>query len=110
MRPNRTRWLIGGGIAVTLLLAFGLSRVASSAPDGLERVAEDHGIDRDERPHAAAGSPLAEYSTAGVDDEGLSTGVAGGIGVAVTFVAATGVVALGSSVRRRRRRPGPAQP
>mgnify|MGYP001233298815 FL=1 len=41
-RAARTWWVLGLGIA--LLVAGVISRFASSAPDGLERVAEDHGI------------------------------------------------------------------
>ncbi len=41
-RAGRSWWLLGLGVA--LLIAGVVSRFASSAPDGLERVAEDHGI------------------------------------------------------------------
>ncbi|HEY7477966.1 MAG TPA: PDGLE domain-containing protein, partial [Actinomycetota bacterium] len=35
--------------------------------------------------HATAESPLAGYGVEGVDDDSLSTGLAGIIGVAITF-------------------------
>jgi hypothetical protein len=77
--------LIALGLLVSLLLAFAVSPFASSSPDGLEKVAADKAIDRDEQDHAFADGPLAGYSVERVDDERLSTGVAGVVGVAATF-------------------------
>lgn len=79
---------------MALVLAFGVSRYASSQPDGLERVAADHTIDSDEEAHALADGPFADYTTRGIDDSGLSTGIAGILGVAVTFGVAGGLVWL----------------
>lgn len=98
---GRTTGFLLAGLAVALVLAFGVSRWASSEPDGLERVAADRGIDRGEQPHALGEGPLADYGTAGIDDPGLSTGVAGVIGVAVTFAVAAGAVLMSRRVRRR---------
>ena len=99
------RWTIGllvaGGLLVALLLAFFVSPFASSAPDGLEKVAADKAVDRDERDHALAGGPLADYSVRGVHDARLSTGLAGVIGVAVTFAIGGGLFLV---VRRSGRR------
>jgi hypothetical protein len=73
-------WLIGLGAA--LLLAT-LSPLASGSPDGLERVAEDHGfID------TAQSSPfqiVADYVFPGVHNEALATILAGWVGVLVMF-------------------------
>ena len=107
-RPGRNggsrRWTIGllvaGGLLVALLLAFFVSPFASSSPDGLEKVAADKAIDRDERDHALAGGPLADYSVRGVNDARLSTGLAGVVGVAVTFAVGGGLFLV---VRRRDR-------
>jgi cobalt/nickel transport system permease protein len=90
-----------GGLAVALVLAAGVSRYASSQPDGLERVAEDRGLDTRERPHALADSPFADYSTTGVEDRGLSIGIAGALGVVVTFSLAAGAVGIVTIIRRR---------
>jgi cobalt/nickel transport protein len=100
---GRRRALVGGGfilggLVVALLLAFLVSGFASSAPDGLERVAEDKGFLETARDHAFADSPLADYSLRGVDNPRLSTGLAGVIGVLVTFAVGAGLAAL---VRRR---------
>lgn len=44
MRKVRTRWVLLGGLVVALLLAGVVSFFASTAPDGLNRVAEDQGF------------------------------------------------------------------
>ena len=80
--------LIAVGLVVSLLLAFFVSPLASSDPDGLEKVAADQALDRDEQGHPLADGPLADYSVKGVDDDRLRTGLAGIIGVAVTFAVA----------------------
>ena len=97
---RRTLTFLLCGLGVALVLAFAVSRFASSEPDGLERVAADNGIDADERDHALAEGPFADYSTAGVEDEGLATGVAGVVGVLATFVVAGGLAALAVRFRR----------
>ena len=84
-RRTGTAALIVGGLLLALGLAFFVSRYASSSPDGLNKVAIDHGFADGETEHATADSPLAGYGVEGVDDDGLSTGLAGIAGVAVTF-------------------------
>lgn len=79
------------GLAIALFLAFGVSRFASSSPDGLERVAADKSLDSNEAPHVMADGPFAGYETRGVTDPGTSTGVAGVVGVVATFVIAGGL-------------------
>ena len=92
---------VGTGLAVALLLAFVVSPQASSQPDGLEKVAIDNGFIDAADDHDLAGSPLADYGVEGVDDDRLSTGLAGVIGVVVTFAFGAGLFAL---VRRKSRR------
>lgn len=96
----RTAVFVAAGLVVAIALAAGVSHWASSEPDGLEKVAADHGLDADEAPSAVADGPLADYEVRGVDDPALATGVAGAIGVVVTFTLAGGMVLLA-----RRRRP-----
>lgn len=100
-RRSLTLFLVGG-LIVALGLAFFVSPLASSEPDGLNRVAVDQGFAEAEREHALAGSPLAGYAVKGVEDERLSTGLSGLIGVLVTFGA--GMVLFGALrvVRGRR--------
>ena len=76
--------LIIVGFAVSLALAGGVSYYASSHPDGLEKVAGDVGFLDSAEDSAAKDSPLAEYGVAGVENERLSGGLAGVIGVAST--------------------------
>ncbi|MER7487385.1 energy-coupling factor ABC transporter permease [Streptomyces sp. NPDC126497] len=96
-RSRRGVWITG--LVTSLVLAGFVSFYASADPDGLEKVAGDHGIDEKAREHAIAGSPLADYGVEDVDDARLSGGLAGVIGVGVTVVAGTGVF---WAVRRRR--------
>ncbi|MER7733258.1 energy-coupling factor ABC transporter permease [Streptomyces erythrochromogenes] len=86
------------GLVTALVLAGFVSFYASANPDGLEKVAADKGIDEKVEEHAAAGSPLADYSVKDVDDARLSGGLAGVIGVGLTVVAGTGIF---WAVRRR---------
>ncbi|MEU3930532.1 energy-coupling factor ABC transporter permease [Streptomyces sp. NPDC029044] len=94
---HRKVW--AAGLVASLVLAGFVSFYASANPDGLEKVAADHGIDEKAEDHAVADSPLADYGVKDVDDTRLSGGLAGVIGVGVTVVAGTGVF---WAVRRRR--------
>jgi cobalt/nickel transport system permease protein len=87
------------GLAVAAVLAFFVSPYADPNPDGLSNVAADKGIDASQLPSATDDSPFAGYAVKGVHDEGLSKGLSGLIGVAVTFAIGAGAVWL---VRRRR--------
>jgi cobalt/nickel transport protein len=103
----RLALFIGLGLAVALALAFFVSPEASSEPDGLNRVAFDEGFADQESAHATEDSPLAGYGVEGVDDDRLSTGLAGIIGVVVTFaVVGGGLLGLRQIARRR----SPAEP
>jgi cobalt/nickel transport protein len=104
------RFLLAFGL-VALLVAGALSYLGSGDPDGLDAVTQrgcevsssdeltGDCIARDADEHALAGGPLADYA---VDGDDRLTGVAGVVGVLVTFAAAGG---LFWSLRRR----GPAQ-
>jgi hypothetical protein len=86
------------GLAVTAILAAIVSGFASSAPDGLNKVAEDEGFIDQARDHDLSDSPVAGYEVQGVDNSRLSKGMAGLIGITVTFAVGTGLFLL---VRRR---------
>ena len=99
----RTKGFLLVGLLVALVLAGVASYYASNSPDGLNKVASDNGFDKAASDHAtkdsAAGdSPLAGYSTKGVDNERVSGGLAGVAGVGLTFLIAGAVVLV---VRRR---------
>ena len=91
-------------LLVSLLVAGVASYYASSHPDGLEYVAGKVGfIDRaDDSP--AARSPLADYSTKGVDNDRISGGIAGVAGSALVLVLAGGLFWV-----LRRRDPAPSR-
>lgn len=95
------------GLLVALVLAGVASYYASSDPDGLNKVAADQGFDSREKGHGLKDSPFAGYETTGVDDGRLSGGLAGVVGVGVTFLVVGGLV---YAVRRGQRRgtPDPA--
>ena len=88
---RRLRWFLGIGLVGALVVAGGLRGFAADEPDGLERVAIDEGFDEAAEDHALADSPLADYAVEGVEDERLSTGLAGLVGVAITLVVAGGL-------------------
>jgi len=81
----RTRWVVVGLLAVALLLAGVVSRFASSDPDGLTKVSQDHGFAHTEKSHGAL-----------FDGYGSASGV---VGVLVVLGIAGGVAYV---VRRRR--------
>ncbi|KNE83112.1 hypothetical protein ADZ36_07220 [Streptomyces fradiae] len=97
-RGPRTRLLWITGVLTALLLAGVVSYYASASPDGLEKVAADHGIDRKTEEHAAKDSPLADYQARDIVDPRLSGGLAGVVGVGATLALGTGLFWL---VRRR---------
>jgi cobalt/nickel transport protein len=73
-------WIIA--LLACLVVAF-LSPLASSSPDGLERVAEDKGF-----LGLSGGSPfqvIADYLFPGIENEAIATIVAGIIGTLVLF-------------------------
>jgi hypothetical protein len=84
-------------LLVALALAFFVSPHASSKPDGLEKVAADHRLDSGQS--APAGRPLAGYSVQSVHDSGLSTGLAGVVGVIATFAVGAGLFVVIKRVR-----------
>jgi hypothetical protein len=92
---------VGGGLVVALLFAFFVSPYASSKPDGLEKVSIDKGFDGSAKDSATADSPLADYSVKGVDNEKLSTGLAGVIGVGLCFALCAGAFFGVRTLRRR---------
>lgn len=103
-RGRRTFLVVG--LLVTLLIAGVASYYASAHPDGLEFVAGETGFLDTAEDSAVADSPLADYGTAGVDDERLSVGIAGVLGVGITLLLAGGLF----WVLRRRTRSGGAAP
>ena len=88
------------GLLISALLAGGASFYASSNPDGLEKVATDIGFIDTAKDHANSDTALADYGVKGVENERLSGGVAGLIGVV-----ATGAFSGGLFLMLRRKKP-----
>lgn len=96
--PSR-RALLLVGLVIALVLAGFVSFYASSHPDGLEYVAGDKGfLDTADDHKSSADSPMADYTTKGVDNPRLSGAVAGITGTVLVLVIAGGVALV---VRRR---------
>jgi hypothetical protein len=91
-----------GGLIVALGLAFFVSPYASKAPDGLNRVSIDEGFAGTQRDHPLADAPLAGYGVKGVEDQKVSRGLAGVIGVVVTFGIAMILFGFLRTMRARR--------
>ena len=82
-------WHIGLALALSVAI---LSPLASSAPDGLERVAENHGFIE-----TAKGGPynlIADYLFPGIHNEAVATILAGLVGTAIIFGITYGVARL----------------
>ena len=95
-RTGSRRFLVVFLLAA-LLVAGVASYYASSHPDGLEYVAGKVGF-LDQADSPATKSPLADYSTKGVENERLSGGIAGVAGSLLVLVIAGGLFRV---LRRR---------
>ncbi len=94
----KSKWWL---VALIVCLAVAIfSPLASSSPDGLERVAENKGfID------LAGNSPfeiIADYAFPGIENEAVATIIAGVIGTLLLFGLAYGVAFLLISTRRKK--------
>jgi cobalt/nickel transport system permease protein len=87
---------LGIGIAVTLVVAGGLSLFASAQPDGLEFVGAKLGFDGAAKDSAVAAGPLADYGVHGIGNAQVSGALAGIIGVLVTIVVGLAIAKLAS--------------
>jgi hypothetical protein len=79
------------GVGISLLLATFLSPFASASPDGLDRVAREHGFISHTATHNA---PLKDYAMPGIRDERAAAGVAGLVGALGAFAVAFGLANL----------------
>ena len=93
----RRRYWWAVGLAMAALVVIVLAPLASSDPDGMERVGEDVGFNQ--RAEDAPYSIIPDYTFPGIDDPAVSTIVAGLVGVAIVFLV---MIALGTLLRRRR--------
>jgi hypothetical protein len=82
-------------LALAIGLATAVSPLASSAPDGLNRVAQDHAFEQRGTTHEA---PVSGYAFPGVHDQKLAKGLAGFTGTLLVFAVGIGLVTI---ARRR---------
>ena len=94
-RVGRWWWVIG--IVIVALVVIVLAPLASSDPDGLERVAEDTGFIG--QAQNVVGGLFGDYGIPGIDDPTVSTILSGLLGVAILLV----VVFLVGRVLARRK-------
>ena len=90
-------WLVALFVCLAVVV---LSPLASSSPDGLERVAEDKGFSG-----LAGNSPfqlVADYLFPGIENEAVATIVAGVIGTLVLFGLAYGIAFLLVATRKKK--------
>jgi cobalt/nickel transport system permease protein len=83
-----SKGVVIGGILISLVLVV-LSPLASSHPDGLEWVAEQHGFI--EMAKEALYNIIPDYSMPGISDPAIATIVAGILGVIIVFGLAYGI-------------------
>jgi cobalt/nickel transport protein len=91
---DRNRAFIWTGLGIALLIAIFLSPFASSNPDGLDRVSEDHGFGNKAAENTPAQklpfySIFDEYALRSVP-EGIATPLAGLVGTLAAFGLAWG--------------------
>ena len=106
MRTSNLRLFLLAGLLVAAGLALFVSGFASSSPDGLNRVAEDHGFAATAKEHLFENGPLAGYAVKGINGDRLSTGISGLIGVLITFGLGLALFALVRALRPGRDRSG----
>jgi PDGLE domain len=89
------RWFTILALAVAVGLGTAFSPFASSAPDGLEKVAADKGfLDRGRPAPVQERAPIPDYAFPGVENARLATALAGFAGTLGAFLLGAGVVAI----------------
>ena len=82
------------GLGVALLLAIFVSPFASPSPDGLKKVAEEKGfLEKGEGWALWQHAPFRNYTLPWVENERVSTAIAGAMGVLAIFLIAVGLAA-----------------
>ncbi|MCF6096485.1 PDGLE domain-containing protein [Thermovorax subterraneus] len=86
------RWAVI--LFLAIIIAALLSQYASPLPDGLERVAEDLGfLEKGESP-VLKFSPMPDYTITTINNEKISTAIAGITGTLITLAFAWGCIKL----------------
>ena len=79
------KYILTFGIIISCALVIFIAPLASSWPDGLEKVAENLGFMQKTSETPILNSPLPDYQTPGIGSESFSTIIAGLIGVVAVF-------------------------
>jgi cobalt/nickel transport protein len=83
---NRFKELVWIGLGISLLIALFLSPFASTAPDGLERVATLKGFsDKTEGSRFSRYAPLLDYTFPWIKNGKVSTALSGLVGTLAIF-------------------------
>ncbi len=90
MKRRFQAWILIG-LGASLLLAFFISPLASSSPDGLEKVAEIKGFKRGEGWSLWRHAPLQDYAVPWIRGRRISTAFSGLSGTASVFFIALGI-------------------
>ena len=75
------------GLIIAVIVAFFLSPLASSWPDGLEKVANDYGFIAKGEVGSVLKSPIPDYVFPGIKNEKLAVSISGFLGTVIIFVA-----------------------
>jgi cobalt/nickel transport protein len=87
------------GLGMALLLVLFLSPLASTSPDGLEKVAETKGFaEKAESWKFWKHAPLSDYTFPWIKDKKISTALSGVVGTLAIFSIAMGI---GNLVKKR---------
>lgn len=81
-------------LLVALLVAAVISPLASSSPDGLERVATDLGFIHRGEGNNIINSPVPDYLFPGIQNQAVATAAAGVAGTLATFGIVCGLARL----------------
>ena len=73
------------GLIIAVMVALFLSPLASSRPDGLERVAKDYGFIEKGEQVPVLKSPIPDYIFPGFKNEKLATSISGLLGTVIIF-------------------------
>ena len=90
--PASKKWIVAAPLMASVVIATMVSPFASGFPDGLEWVAEKYQFLHDAAPSFV--SPLSDYAVPLISNETIATGLAGFIGVVLTFFVAWGIARL----------------